>query len=447
MAGTWTAQNKVRPGAYVNFTAEKSSQMAPGDRGIVAIPMQLPWGPMNEVITVENSDMTRGTVFQKIGLRVADPAILRLRIAMQNATRALVYRIGTGAVAATKQVSDGITATAKYPGTLGNSIRVAVVAVEGKEGSFNLITTVQGVELDKQEVALLDDFIPNEWITLTGTSGTAFVAVAGVTLEGGTDGTLAEATDMEAFRNAVSTLKWHCMAMPSNNGEVVSATVSYIRSLREDEGKKVQAVIYDQGSTYDYEGVIAIDQGYKAGATSISAVDAICWVAGATAGAELNESNTYKVIDDATDIIGSKSSSDIEKALLAGKMVFSTRQDGAIVIEKDINTLHTYSQDRTYSFSKNRVIRCLDDIATVVANTFEVSYIGKVDNNASGRTLFKGDVINYLNQLQDMGAIQDFDSTTDIEVVAGNDIDSVVCNLWVMPVDAMEKLYMTVVVS
>ena len=43
-----------------------------------------------------------------------------------------------------------------------------------------------------------------------------------------------------------------------------------------------------------------------------------------------------------------------------------------------------------------------------------------------------------------MGAITEFNSATDIEVLAGNEIDSVVVNLAVKPVDSMEKLYMTV---
>ena len=73
-----------------------------------------------------------------------------------------------------------------------------------------------------------------------------------------------------------------------------------------------------------------------------------------------------------------------------------------------------------------------------------VTYLGKVDNEEDGRNLFKADVISYLNLLQSIKCIQNFDSTTDIEVLPGNDIDAVVCNLWVQPVDSMEKLYMTV---
>ena len=127
--------------------------------------------------------------------------------------------------------------------------------------------------------------------------------------------------------------------------------------------------------------------------------------------------------------------------------MLSMRQDRSIVIEKDINTLHTFTTEKNYIFSKNRIIRCLDDIATQVTMLFENGFIGKVNNDESGRTLFKGTVIGYLNDLQAQGAIQNFNSATDITVESGNDIESVVCGLAVQPIDSMEKLYLTVVVS
>ena len=97
------------------------------------------------------------------------------------------------------------------------------------------------------------------------------------------------------------------------------------------------------------------------------------------------------------------------------------------------------------AFSKNRVMRTLDEIATDTENTFERTYLGKVGNNASGRDLFKADRIAYLTTLQNRNIIQSF-KNTDITVEAGNDVDSIVVNLAVTPVDAMEKLYMTMVV-
>ncbi len=120
--------------------------------------------------------------------------------------------------------------------------------------------------------------------------------------------------------------------------------------------------------------------------------------------------------------------------------------DFYLVIEQDINTLHSPypTNDVNYAFSKNRVIRTLDSINNTIATIFETTYIGKISNNEDGRNIFKADIIAYLTRLQNMGAIQNFNSATDITVSAGDSIDSVVVTVGAQPVDSMEKLYMTV---
>ena len=53
--GTWLSQNKVRPGAYINFKAVPKSSMTVGDRGIVAIGLSLNWGKENDLIEVQKN--------------------------------------------------------------------------------------------------------------------------------------------------------------------------------------------------------------------------------------------------------------------------------------------------------------------------------------------------------------------------------------------------------
>ena len=120
---------------------------------------------------------------------------------------------------------------------------------------------------------------------------------------------------------------------------------------------------------------------------------------------------------------------------------------GSIIIEQDINTLTSFDSDKSQTFSKNRVIRTLDAIATDIKAIFVNSYLGKVDNSTDGRGLFKATLIDYVNSLQQIGAIEAFDSQEDIEVKQGENNDELVVTLMVKPVDSMEKLYMTVVVG
>lgn len=45
-----------------------------------------------------------------------------------------------------------------------------------------------------------------------------------------------------------------------------------------------------------------------------------------------------------------------------------------------------------------------------------------------------------------MGAIQNFDGSKDITIRQGANLDEVVVELYLQPVDSMEKLYMTVTI-
>ena len=48
--GTFTTQNKVLPGAYINFVSAALASSALSDRGIATIPLELDWGEENKVI-------------------------------------------------------------------------------------------------------------------------------------------------------------------------------------------------------------------------------------------------------------------------------------------------------------------------------------------------------------------------------------------------------------
>ena len=215
---------------------------------------------------------------------------------------------------------------------------------------------------------------------------------------------------------------------------------------REKRGKKVQAVVYDY-DTADYEGIISVNQGFKTKTETVDETMFMLWVASQTAGAEVNESLTAAEVEGAVEIINPIDEDEIADALKAGKFVLSYRQDGAVVVEKDINTLHTFTVDKGYAFSKNRVIRCLDEIANTAMLVFNRNYCGKISNDTKGRAQYKTELIYQIDTLVGIRAIDNFDGANDITVLPGEDVDSVVVDMTIQPVDSMEKLYMTVNVN
>lgn len=450
MGGTFLIQNKVRPGAYINFVAVPQSLMNVSDRGIATMALPMSWGPEGEIIDILSSDLTDGSSLAKIGYSSTDVESLLFRICLQNCYRLKAWRLDTGGTKAAATIGTGETAlkpTAKYAGICGNDIKIVIVKDDDSGSTYTVETLYKGIRKDIQSKltspTLLED---NDWVDWNVTQQTVFTATAATSLAGGENGTVTESTAYTDYWAKMKTETWNTMGLLSEDATVKTAFCEYIKDLRENEGVKVQGCVYDK-ATYDYEGIISSDQGYKTEVEEISEVNFVAWVTGATAGAEINESNTHKTVQDAVEIIGELTNTEIIDALQNGKFVISKLRSGTIVVEKDINTLHTFTTDRSYDFSKNRVIRVLDEMGNTVMNTWDENYCGKLDNDADGRNVYKADLVSYGNTLQGIHAITNFLGADDIEVLMGDDVDSVVVNWPVQPVDSMEKLYMTFTVG
>ena len=442
--GTWLSQNKKRPGAYINFKSVPRPSMTVGDRGIVAIPMSLSWGNEGELIEVLSTELLDGSSRKKVGFDAFSPESKLLAGALSYCYKALVYRMNSGGAKATATIGsddDEMTITAKHTGTYGNKIMVAVVA----NGSlFDVITYVDGSVVNSQTVATIPELDDNDYVSFAGT-GTP-TANAGTTLTRGTDGTSTETTAYPLFLNALKMAHFQTVAIPTSETAIKSSIVTFIQNLRENEGRYIQAVVADYDGA-DYEGIINSVNGCAIDGVEYSKEEFTAIVAGMTAGANFNQSNTARKITGATKIIGELNDAEIKEGLGKGKFILSTSANGDIKVEQDINSHHTYTKDKDYNFSKNRVMRTLDEIGTTTRITWENTYMGKVDNNRTGRGLFKSDLVAYGNELQRLSGIQEFNGSDDITIEQGNDLDSVIVEWYVKPVDSMEKLYMNVMVK
>lgn len=102
--------------------------------------------------------------------------------------------------------------------------------------------------------------------------------------------------------------------------------------------------------------------------------------------------------------------------------------------------------DKGEEYSKNRVMRVLNQFCNDVYEHFSNYFIGKVSNDETGRSLLKGWIVGYLNDMQANSGVQNFEAE-DVTVEAGNSIDAVLIAVKIQPVDSIEKIFMTVTVS
>lgn len=443
--GTWTVQNKVRPGAYINFVSVPKAVGTLGERGTVAVGMPMTWGPSNELIHLTGDELLNGGALAKVGVRATDTeASLPYRVALAGCFNAWLFRTDKGGKKASITV-DQLAITAKYEGTTGNRITVVILEDKPEVGSWTVQVLVDSLLQESFVVTTAEELkdVESEFVTFSGEGD--LQATAGATLAGGTNGTV-DKTLYSTMWSLLDTKDFQCIVMQDTDSSIPALLKAKVETWREKHGKKVQAVVYNY-PTADYEGIISVDQGFKTETETVDTSLFPVWVASMTAGANVNESLTAAVVGDAVEIINPIAEDEIEDALNAGKFVLSYRQDGAVCVEKDINTLHTFTVDKNYAFSKNRVIRCLDEIGNSTALIFNRNYAGKVDNDDIGRNQYKTELIYMFDNLQSLHAITDFDGASDLTVLPGDAVDAVVVDVTVQPVDSMEKLYMTVNVN
>ena len=451
--GTWTVQNKVRPGAYINFKAVAENTAEVGAVGTVTAALPMNWGPSGELITLYGSDLNDGSSLAKIGCTVDDiEESLPYRLLLSNCYKALLFRADEGGVKATGALTTVGDINAKYAGTVGNKISVSITAATPSALYSRVKVFVNAILQETFDVltARCDglEAIESEWVDFVidaGQEATAIPATSGITLASGTNGTVTS-TIATTYFGLIETAQWSCMTISSIDAAFAPLIYAEILKLRDSAGKKVQGVVYNDVSN-DYEGIVAVKQGFKTAGDTVTTALFPLWVASLLAGAQAYESKTAFLVSGATEITGAISDDLIGDAISEGWFLLSYRQDGAVVVEKDVNCLHTFTADKPYAFSKNRVIRTLDEIGNSIALKFNTSFSGKVDNDAAGRLTFKSTIIEMMNALQGKNAIQNFNGTKDVTVLAGTDIDAVVVDLAVQPMDSMEKLYMTVNVS
>ncbi|MEC0310183.1 phage tail sheath family protein [Paenibacillus lautus] len=437
--GTWVAQNKVRPGTYINFKARPQPLGSLGDRGIAAYPAALPWGDPASVIVLQASEFMDKSM-ELIGFRATDPHIRHIAAAVSKASTILLYRLGGSGSVKAKITEGPLTATAKWGGSRGNDLQIVVQSNIDNTSLFDVITLLDGEEVDLQTAAEIEELQPSAYIDWSGTGSPT--TTAGVKLTGGTDGT-ASGADFSAALSAFEAYQFNVLGVPLTDSTSKQLTAAYVRRQREEEGKKIQAVLVDY-PTADYEGIISLRNGIVTSDGLQVPPEMLLWeIAAMQAAANVNESLTYTAISNAVDAFPRLTNSETITALKNGELVI-TATNGAAVIEQDINTLTSFTPDRSRAFSKNRVVRVLDSLGNDIKRNFNQFYIGKVSNNDDGRALLKGEIVSYLNTLQGLGAIQNFDSQTDISVAPGSDVDAVLVELGIQPVDSIEKIYMTV---
>ncbi|CCL55972.1 phage tail sheath family protein [Clostridioides difficile] len=431
--GTFVTQNKILPGAYINFISAKRATSSLSDRGIVAMPLELDWGIDEEVFQVTSDDFEKYSV-KYFGYDYTHEKLKGLRDLFKNIRLGYFYKLNKGVKASCT------IATAKYSGIRGNDLKIVVTTNIDDNTKFDVVTLLDNKKVDTQIAKVITDLEDNDYVIWK--KDATLEASAGLVFTGGTNGESVTGAEYQAFLDKIESYSFNALGCLATTTEIKSLFVEFTKRMRDKVGAKFQTVLYKKNDA-DYEGVVSVENKIKD--TGLLESSLVYWTTGAIAGCDINKSNTNKKYDGEFDVDVNYTQIHLEEALKTGKFIFHKVGDEVHVLE-DINTFVSFTDEKNDDFSSNQSIRVLDQIANDIATLFNTKYLGEVPNDKSGRISFWNDVVKHHEQLQNMRAIEDF-KADDVSVEPGSDKKTVVVSDAVKVISAMSKLYMTVSVS
>ncbi|WP_024346919.1 phage tail sheath subtilisin-like domain-containing protein [Lacrimispora indolis] len=428
--GNFTIQNKVFPGAYINFVSTASAGASMGSRGVAAIPMVLEWGPEKKVFEVTAEDF-RKRCKEIFGYAMNDAAMLPVRELFRNMTKGIFYRLNAGVHGANDY------GTAKYSGIRGNSLMTIISKNVDDPSKFDVKTLLAGREIDCQTITEAGELKDNSYVIFKKEA--ALAETAGLPFTGGTNGADVTGEDYAEFLEKMENASFQILCCPSADDNVKALFTAFTKRMRDEAGVKFQTVLH-QYSKADYEGVISVENEAEESAAGL-----VYWAAGAEAACAVNKTIENKVYDGEYTVKTSYTQAQLADAIKAGKLMLH-KVGSEIRVLTDSNTLVTYTEEKGEDFSNNQTVRVLDQIGNDIASLFHTRYLGKISNDDAGRVSLWNDIVTYGKQLAVLGAIEAVNSE-EVTVEKGQDKRSVVVNLPVKPINSMSILYMTVVVS
>lgn len=425
--GNFISQNKKLPGTYINFASAQATSSKIGERGIAAMAIEMDWGQDESIIEVTSENFTKNSL-KIFGYDYSNEKLKGIRDLFKNIKKAYFYRLNSG----NKATND--LATAKCSGVRGNDIKIVIAKNIDEDSKYDVSTYLGTKEVDVQTVKTVNELVDNDYVTFKMQT---LAVTAGTALAGGTNGDVSGEAHQK-FLDKLESYEINAVGCTAKDESTSNLYVQYAKRMRDEQGIKFQAVVYNNSA--NYEGVVNVKN------TTVEDDSALVyWVTGVIAGCEINRSNTNKTYDGEYTVNADYTQAQLENSIDNGEFILHKVGDEVRVLV-DINSLVDITSEKGEEFKSNQTIRVLDQIASDVASAFNSKYLGKIANNEAGRTSLWADIVALFKDYQTLQAIENFEDE-DIKVAIGNDKKSVTIETSVQVINAMEKLYMTVVVE
>lgn len=436
--GLFGFMNKILPGVYHNFFSKERDMTTYADRGYAAIPIEMDWGPEGEVFTV-GSDNFQLRSTQVFGYNFAHEKCKPLRDLFLYLKVGHFYRLNKGSKKAVCPMG-----TAVYGGIRGNDLMISASTMIDEADYFNVKTYLDGNEIDSQIVKSIDEIKDNAYVVFN--RSWVISPDIGTKLTGGTNGDVITAQSYQDFLNVIDRKYFNILICTSDDDLIKRLFVAYTKRMRDEVGIKFQTVV--QGlSGANYEGVISVYNSVRD--VGAQQCDLVYWTGGGEASAAINEGVTNRKYNGEYDIEMTLDQRGLSKYTQLGFFIFhgvDNKVDGEYIQEPrvllDRNTFTEYEVKKNDDFSDNKIIRIIDQIAIDTAMLFNRFYLGKENNDKTGRISLKAQICNHRRTLQTLRALDNFDPEM-VTIGKGTKKGDVWINEEIEPVGVMERLYIT----
>lgn len=458
--GTFTSQNKILPGSYINFVSVANATATLSDRGYATLPLKLDWGQDGAVFTVTVEAFQKNC--QKLfGYPYTHQKLKHLRDLFRNVQTLYCYRLNSGEKARCD------FAVAKHSGKRGNDLQLTIYENVDDASYYDVTIYLDGAVVESHTAQTLADLPESDYVDwiVDDTPAATYDALsdsthedledsthgdlsggldlsptAGVSFTGGTNGTVT-GTNHQTYLEKIEPYSYNTMGVVTTDDTVKSLYLSFVKRMRDDMGSKFQLVCH--GLPADYEGVINVKN--QVLDDNWSSAGLVYWVTGLQSACAVNKSCLNRQYDGEFTVDSDYTQAQLVSAISQGE--FCLHQVGSVLrVLADCNSLITITEDKGEIFKENQTMRVCDQTANDIAVLFNEKYLGNIANDQAGRISLWADIVKYYQQLQTMRAIEGF-SEGDVTVAQGDSKKSVVVTCSLTVVNAMAQMYMTVHVA
>lgn len=191
------------------------------------------------------------------------------------------------------------------------------------------------------------------------------------------------------------TFDW--LAVPKIAKADTESVVTWIKHMREDEGKKVKAVL--PNTKADHEGIVNFTtSGIMVGDKKYTTADYCARIAGLIAGTPLRIGCSFAPLPEVTAVAPLARD---ERDEAVGRGEFIIFDDGEKVkVNRAVNSFVTTTEGKLESFKKIKIVEAMDLIYTDIKRTAEDKYLGKYPNTYDNKCLLITAIQSYFESLE-----------------------------------------------